>query len=96
MNFHSIINRILFSLRLEEMFESYHKQLKEDVTETLSQESSSGKKEENDIAELVSQIKFCLQPAVRSHITVYNLNSNTSLSEAIFQSICRCKLIQFI
>ncbi|CAF3862174.1 unnamed protein product [Rotaria sp. Silwood1] len=31
---------------------------------------------------------FCLQPAIRTHLTIFNLNSDIHLSEKIFQSIC--------
>ncbi len=39
---------------------------------------------------------FCLQPAVRSNITVFNLNSDNDLLETIFRSISQCKSIHFL
>ena len=38
---------------------------------------------------------YCLQPAVRSGIAVFNLNSDNNLSETIFRSICTCKLNKY-
>ena len=34
---------------------------------------------------------YCLQPAVRSSITVFNLQSEDELSEVIFRTVARCK-----
>jgi hypothetical protein len=45
--------------------------------------------------DLIKQVMYCLQPAVRSDITVFNLNSDDDLSETILKSICQCKSIDF-
>jgi len=55
----------------------------------LSKKDTELSKKEGD---LVKQVMYCLQPAVRSNITVFNLNSDSNLSETIFRSICQCKL----
>jgi len=73
--------------RLEDLFVNHIDQLDEDLKQTLSL------KETNKL--LLSQVMYCLQPAVRSDITVFNLNSDNDLSETIFRSICQCKLINF-
>ncbi len=73
--------------RLEILFVNHIHQLDEDLIQTLSL------KETNET--LLRQVMYCLQPAVRSDITVFNLNSDNDLSETIFRSICKCKLINF-
>ena len=40
---------------------------------------------------ILDQTMYCLQPAVRSSIDVFNLDSDENLSETIFRSICKCK-----
>lgn len=40
---------------------------------------------------ILDQAMYCLQPAVRSSIDVFNLDSDENLSETIFRSICKCK-----
>lgn len=73
------------------MFKKYENQLEEDLKNTLFFADNSKK----NIDEYVKQMMFCLQPAIRSNITVFNLNSDSSLSETIFRSICQCKLNNF-
>ncbi|CAF4602126.1 unnamed protein product [Rotaria sp. Silwood1] len=46
--------------------------------------------DEDDIKQF-TKVMYCLQPAVRFHLTVFNLNSDTDLSETIFRSICRSR-----
>lgn len=41
--------------------------------------------------EILLMILFCLQPVVRSKITIFNLNNGYKLPEMILQSICRSK-----
>ncbi|CAF5087920.1 unnamed protein product [Rotaria sp. Silwood1] len=38
---------------------------------------------------LLDQVMFCLQPAVRTPLTIFTLNSDIRLSEKNSQSICR-------
>jgi hypothetical protein len=49
-------------------------------------------KREKKLDNALSQVLYCLQPSVRSNITVFNLNSENDLAETIFGSICKCKL----
>ena len=46
------------------------------------------------IATVLAQTMYCLQPAVRSGISVFDLNSDNNLSETIFRSICKGKSIE--
>lgn len=45
------------------------------------------------ISHACEKVMFCLQPSVRSNITLFNLNSDDDLSETIFKSISTCKRI---
>ena len=72
------------------MFAPYNDRIKEDLkTVVLDDPKDQG------IDQLVRQVMFCLQPAIRSNITVFNLNSDSDLSETIFRSICQCKFDLF-
>lgn len=42
--------------------------------------------------ELILMVLYCLQPRVRSKISVFNLNKDKALSEVILRSICICKI----
>jgi len=80
------------------MFEKHEKHLENDVKDTLlmkdGKDDETPEKEKKKKVNLIArQVMYCLQPAVRSNITVFNLNSDDDLSETIFRSICRCKLI---
>jgi hypothetical protein len=69
------------------MFEKYKGQLKEDLKNIIINDSVN--------EDLIKQVMYCLQPAVRSDITIFNLNSDDDLSETILKSICQCKSIDF-
>jgi hypothetical protein len=71
------------------MFHKYKDSLENDLKSTLCLNEKLSER----VGELVKQVMYCLQPAVRSNITVFNLNSDSNLSETIFRSICQCKLI---
>lgn len=43
--------------------------------------------------ELMLMILYCLQPSVRSKISVFNLNKDEKLPEVILRSICKCKIL---
>lgn len=77
----------MYCCRLENMFEKYRERIIEDLASVVPNKDLDG---------LVKQVMFCLQPAVRSDITVFNLNSDNDLSETIFRSICQCKSIDLI
>jgi hypothetical protein len=55
--------------------------------------NSTDEKQKKNLCE---QVMFCLQPAVRSNITVFNLNSDNDLSETIFRCISKCKSYHFL
>ncbi len=42
------------------------------------------------------RVMFCLQPSIRSNITVFNLKSENNLSDTILKSIAKCKRINLI
>lgn len=65
------------------MFEKYRERIEDD----LQSVALGGKIDEN----LIRQVMYCLQPSVRSDITIFNLNSDSDLSETILRSICGCK-----
>jgi hypothetical protein len=77
------------------MFAKYIEQMKTDIRNIFFHESE---KEEDmikkDVLVIVYQVMYCLQPAVRSDITLFNLYSDSDLTETVFRSICRCKLIE--
>jgi hypothetical protein len=78
-------------------------QLRKELDTIISHDegsSKSKKKNQSDtpddkrskkIDAALSQVMYCLQPAVRSGIAVFNLNSDNNLSETIFRCICKCK-----
>ncbi|CAF4153268.1 unnamed protein product [Adineta steineri] len=91
--------------KLQELFEKYHKRLKEDLKLVISNDDdlSKGKKssyapDDNpsstksiQLDETLRQVMYCLQPAVRSGIAVFNLNSDDNLSETIFRTVCKSR-----
>lgn len=86
------------------MFAKYVEQLRKDLDAVVSHDDESNKakrkvqssnnkkdKRTNKIDAALGQVMYCLQPAVRSGLSVFNLNSDSNLSETIFRSICKCK-----
>ncbi|CAF4372091.1 unnamed protein product [Rotaria sp. Silwood2] len=76
----------------------YKKELEEDLKNIIDYNDDSLKKNQSNskiknkdsnrkVQIALNQVMYCLQPAVRSQITVFNLYSDTSLSETIFESI---------
>ena len=45
--------------------------------------------------EILSMVLFCLQPKVRTNITVFNLNKSGNLQEMILRSICKSMSISY-
>jgi hypothetical protein len=43
-------------------------------------------------SDIILMVMYCLQPIVRSKITVFNFNKSGKLSETILRSICKCKI----
>jgi hypothetical protein len=87
--------------KLEEKFKYHRAQLEKELDAIISHDDdSSAKKKKKQttsderskkIATVLAQTMYCLQPAVRSGISVFNLNSDNDLSETIFRSICKGK-----
>ena len=87
--------------RLEGNFEKFADRLKKDLAALLSHENESAKrnsksnKGDKGFTTTLRQVMYCLQPAVRSGLSVFNLNSDNDLSETIFRSICKGKTLFF-
>ncbi|CAF3783975.1 unnamed protein product [Rotaria socialis] len=80
---------------LPNIFAKHFDRLYKDIKDTFLREDKSDKsnktKEQDENTLLTHTVMFCLQPAVRTHINVFNLNSEAELSEAIIRSICRSR-----
>lgn len=100
----SLISISVFFSRLQELFKPYKEQLEKDLDAIVSHDEESlkakRKKQTSDnstdkrtekINAALIQVMYCLQPAVRSSIAVFNLNSDENLSETIFRTICKCE-----
>ncbi|UJR22717.1 hypothetical protein I4U23_025751 [Adineta vaga] len=87
---------------LEGRFSRYEERLQKDLHTLLSHEDDSRKRDQttnsnhtngnlfgNDFKKVLHQVMYCLQPAVRSGISIFNLSSDNNLSETIFRSICK-------
>ena len=83
------------------MFKKYDEKLRKDLEGIVSHDDDLYKRKRKrqsikedrpeKIKTTVAQVMYCLQPAVRSGIAVFDLDSDDNLSETIFRSICRCK-----
>jgi len=88
------------------MFSKYISQLRKDIDLILTHDDDDWKEKNRNILSLTTvnekregklntalyQVMYCLQPAVRSSINVFNLNSDDDLSDIICRSICKCML----
>ncbi|CAF4121788.1 unnamed protein product, partial [Adineta steineri] len=85
---------------LQSLFEKYQNRINEELEAMLTRDDAdtvkSKQKEapehginEKNETETLKYVLYCLQPAVRSQIIVFDLNSDNDLSEAIFRSICK-------
>ena len=73
------------------MFSKYRSQIKEDICDIISHDddilsktkanNQSSKESNEQTDKIISQVMYCLQPTVRSNITIFNLNSDSDLSE---------------
>lgn len=75
--------------RLGDMFRKYEEHLKENIRNVILAREKDDL--EKNVSELMKQIQYCLQPAVRSNITVFNLSTDSNFSETILRSICQCE-----
>ncbi|CAF4980058.1 unnamed protein product, partial [Rotaria sp. Silwood1] len=83
---------------LHELFEEFNEELEIDLKDILDGDNDlqnrkslnlkiDKNKNEKRLADALNQVRYCLQPAVRSLITVFNLNLGIDLSGKIFESI---------
>lgn len=72
---------ILF--RLRNLFRSYE----EEILSGLKAISKGSRTSEKQMDELLNYFLYCLQPAVRTKIKVYNLESTRDLDDTIFEAI---------
>ena len=95
--------------RLPALFSKYEIQLRQDVEKLLADDDDndldirkwrSGNHRHristDEITRICDEVMYCLQPAVRSNLTVFNLHSENDLSQAIFRIINKCKSIETI
>jgi hypothetical protein len=85
------------------MFINYSGKMSEELEDILTHDDDSSNKKAGkesssspeDVPKTASptllHAMYCLQPAVRAGIEVFDLNSDKKLSETIFRSICKCK-----
>ncbi|CAF3967063.1 unnamed protein product, partial [Adineta steineri] len=93
------------STKLEGIFEKYDERLRKDLDLLISHDDDSSKRKKTNptsnnnskgaqsdkLDETLRQVIYCLQPAVRSGIAVFNLNSDGNLSETIFRTVCKSR-----
>lgn len=83
-----------------DIFNNYTEQLRSDLRHVLSHEGNVKKRNESkeerasELEDELKRVMYCLQPAVRSSITIFNLETDPNLSETIFRSICKGESIQ--
>ncbi|UJR26318.1 hypothetical protein I4U23_007656 [Adineta vaga] len=77
--------------KLLQIFKNYRERLKNDLKNVLISTKGSSSRDNEEFETLVKQVMYCLQPAVRSDITIFDFNSDGNLSEAIFRSVCRSR-----
>ncbi|CAF5111905.1 unnamed protein product [Rotaria sp. Silwood1] len=81
-----------------DLFKDYNEELEIDLKNILYGDNDLQKrkglnskiakeKDERKLTDALNQVRYCLQPAVRSLITVFNLNSATDLSDQIFETL---------
>ncbi|CAF0878333.1 unnamed protein product [Adineta steineri] len=91
---------------LKGLFEKYDERLRKDLDLLISHNDESSKRKKtgptsnnnnskgaksNHLDATLRQVMYCLQPAVRSGIAVFNLNSGDNLSETIFRTVCKSR-----
>ncbi|CAF1538232.1 unnamed protein product, partial [Didymodactylos carnosus] len=58
--------------------------------DVLSKEQRS-EQIDKKVQDVLLHVMYCLQPAVRGNITIYNLNTDQDLSDTVFRSICKSR-----
>ncbi|CAF2638466.1 unnamed protein product [Rotaria sp. Silwood2] len=85
--------------QLEQLFLKYREQLKESLRMIITHDDEKQKKKQNTtqstekdskmekkLIKALNYIMYCLQPAVRSGINIFSLNSDDKLSDTIFRT----------
>ncbi|CAF3768859.1 unnamed protein product [Rotaria sordida] len=86
------------SKKLHQLFNNYKKNLEKELKNVLSgdsemnkekREKSESKKNDfnGELLVLLDKVMYCLQPGLRPLINIFDLNSETDLSETIFEAI---------
>ncbi|CAF3178228.1 unnamed protein product [Rotaria socialis] len=97
---HADLHLDLSKKKLRQLFHKYEKEMQEDLKNLLYRDDDSDQKKADSVKaenkgpdkkllDTLDQVMFCLQPGLRSHVTVYNLDSDNDLAETIFESICK-------
>ncbi|CAF1211902.1 unnamed protein product [Didymodactylos carnosus] len=78
--------------RLKALFKNHQTQIEENLREILHREAEDAdvslkKNFEQKVQQAILRVMYCLQPAIRNRITIFNLNDNSDLSDTIFRSI---------
>ncbi len=79
--------------RLEKMFEGYKDNISKDLRHVLSHQSEelwqTNKPERlnNRVKKVLPYVMYCLQPAVRSDISFFDLNGDNNLTDTILKSV---------
>ncbi|CAF1116563.1 unnamed protein product, partial [Adineta steineri] len=90
---------------LKGIFEKYDERLRKDLDLLISHDDDASKRKKtsqtsnnnskdaksDELDAILRQVMYCLQPAVRSGIAVFNLNSDDNLSETIFRTVCKSR-----
>jgi len=92
-------NRNRLRIKFDKYFNSMNDELIQSINEIDSDRSTKILKFENLKKvnnEIILMILYCLQPTVRTKISVFNFNQNEKLSETILRSICKCKIFIYL
>lgn len=78
------------------MFKKYKAQIEKDLNNTFYDDNNLKKRKnldgEKETDRTLDYVLFCLQPSIRSNISIFNLNSENNLADTILGRVCECKL----
>ena len=84
--------------RLGKKFEKYANLMKEELTQAINgigidrtRKTSKLSNPKKINPQILLMVFYCLQPTIRSKISVFNYDKNEKLSETILRTICKCK-----
>jgi hypothetical protein len=85
--------------RLRIKFEKYYNTMNEELIQTIngigsdrSRKTAKSQNLKKINNEIILMVLYCLQPIIRSKISVFNYNKDEKFSEIILRSICKCKI----